>query len=415
MRRLLRPATRRQRQASSTDGNGNSIVYIGATRHARRHGRRSGNAIDLASGVTERQRGRRGDALEFRRVPRPPSRRRSDPEHRAPVPISASPARPTSRSRCGLTASVGAGDVTVDPASARSRRHSLGTLIQDGSTLNVNGKTITFKNAPTPTAFVDRLRPQRQRRHRRQRQLDGLPAGRHDRRHAEGDRSCHRRSDRYARRRRCDGRRRLRPDRRRRSTPGALQISTGTTADLSIIGTGNALSALGLTGNTGTGTSFTAGRTAARWQPLRQDLDLHLLQRRCGGQRHLRRRLQRHGQDPRPAQCLAAGQQPDRDGRLDRQADDLHHQRLCFVDPRFGGGRWRDRRHADDARCTFTTASGSGGRRLGAGRSQQPGEPVQRHPDPDHHHLAGRVVQRRQPARRRSAQADVQRNRQVDA
>ena len=40
-------------------------------------------------------------------------------------------------------------------------------------------------------------------------------------------------------------------------------ISTGTTADLSITGTGNALSALGLTGNTGTGTSFTAGRTAA--------------------------------------------------------------------------------------------------------------------------------------------------------
>ena len=44
---------------------------------------------------------------------------------------------------------------------------------------------------------------------------------------------------------------------------GALQISTGTNADLSIIGTGNALSALGLTGNTGTATNFTAGRTAA--------------------------------------------------------------------------------------------------------------------------------------------------------
>ena len=34
-------------------------------------------------------------------------------------------------------------------------------------------------------------------------------------------------------------------------------------ADLSIIGTGNALSALGLNGNTGTATSFTAGRSAA--------------------------------------------------------------------------------------------------------------------------------------------------------
>ena len=48
-----------------------------------------------------------------------------------------------------------------------------------------------------------------------------------------------------------------------RQSSGALQISTGTNADLSIIGTGNALSALGLTGNTGTGTNFTAGRTAA--------------------------------------------------------------------------------------------------------------------------------------------------------
>ena len=61
----------------------------------------------------------------------------------------------------------------------------------------------------------------------------------------------------------------------RRSPPAAGQTQssiiraarctsrTGTTADLSITGTGNALSALGLTGNTGTGTSFTAGRTAA--------------------------------------------------------------------------------------------------------------------------------------------------------
>ena len=47
------------------------------------------------------------------------------------------------------------------------------------------------------------------------------------------------------------------------NSSGALQISTGTNADLAIVGTGNALSAFGLTGNTGTGTTFTAGRTAA--------------------------------------------------------------------------------------------------------------------------------------------------------
>ena len=44
---------------------------------------------------------------------------------------------------------------------------------------------------------------------------------------------------------------------------GVLKISTGTTADLSITGTGNALSALGLTGTTGTDTTFTAARAAA--------------------------------------------------------------------------------------------------------------------------------------------------------
>ena len=55
---------------------------------------------------------------------------------------------------------------------------------------------------------------------------------------------------------------RLRPGRTPRSVSGALKISTGTATDLSITGTGNALSALGLTGATGTDTSFTATRTA---------------------------------------------------------------------------------------------------------------------------------------------------------
>ena len=43
---------------------------------------------------------------------------------------------------------------------------------------------------------------------------------------------------------------------------GVLQISTGVNSDLSITGTGNALAALGLTGDTGNGTNFTAARAA---------------------------------------------------------------------------------------------------------------------------------------------------------
>jgi hypothetical protein len=46
------------------------------------------------------------------------------------------------------------------------------------------------------------------------------------------------------------------------STAGALKISTGVNADLAISGTGNALTALGLAGNTGTASAFTAARTA---------------------------------------------------------------------------------------------------------------------------------------------------------
>src|SRR4051794_6336676 len=49
----------------------------------------------------------------------------------------------------GLTPSVGAGIVTVGAIRTTSST-TVGNLIADGSTLNVNGKTITFKNAVTP-------------------------------------------------------------------------------------------------------------------------------------------------------------------------------------------------------------------------------------------------------------------------
>ena len=163
----------------------------------------------------------------------------------------------------GLTASVGSGDATV----TRQRTittGSLGTLVQDGSTLNVNGKTITFKNAAAPLAanvptgsgvsgnlvtdgsgnstvylqggtIADTLK------------VIDLATGVQTATNASGTATVAVASGQVA----------------SSIVAGALQISTGTTADLSIIGTGNALSALGLTGNTGTGTNFTAGRSAA--------------------------------------------------------------------------------------------------------------------------------------------------------
>ena len=163
----------------------------------------------------------------------------------------------------GLTASVGSGDATVTRQRTITSA-SVGTLVQDGSTLNVNGKIITFKNAAAPLAanvpigsgVSGNLVTDGNGNSTR------LPAGRDDRRYAEGDRSRHRRPDRNERKRCGNGSRR--PGQVASSiVAGALQLSTGTTADLAISGTGNALSALGLTGNTGTGTSFNAGRNAA--------------------------------------------------------------------------------------------------------------------------------------------------------
>jgi flagellin len=163
----------------------------------------------------------------------------------------------------GLTASVGSGDVTVTkPRTITSA--SVGTLVQDGSTLNVNGKIITFKNAVAPLpanvptgsgvsgnlvtdgngnstvylqggTIADTLKA-----------ID-LATGVQSATNTAGTAAVAVASGQVA----------------SSIVAGALQISTGTTADLSITGTGNALSALGLTGNTGTSTSFNAGRNAA--------------------------------------------------------------------------------------------------------------------------------------------------------
>ena len=125
----------------------------------------------------------------------------------------------------------------------------------------------------------------------------------------------------------------------RSSASGTLQISTGTTADLSIVGTGNALSALGLTGNTGTGTRLHRGSHRGAGSLSGKTLTFTSFNGGTAvnvtfgdGSNGTVKTL-----DQLNAALLANNLQ--RDGRLDRQADDLHHQRLCFVDPRFGDGR----------------------------------------------------------------------------
>jgi flagellin len=163
----------------------------------------------------------------------------------------------------GLTTATGAGNTTITAARATSGA-SLGSLIQDGSTLNVDGKIITFKNAQTPLAAnvptgsgvsgnivtdgngnstvylqagtvtdvlnaIDLATGV---------QTASVTSGAATLATASGQTNSS------------------------VSPSGALKISTGVNADLSITSTGNALNVLGLAGNTGTASAFTAARTS---------------------------------------------------------------------------------------------------------------------------------------------------------
>src|SRR6202000_501569 len=51
----------------------------------------------------------------------------------------------------GLTSALGSGTIHLTAVRTTSGA-TVGSLVQDGSTLNVDGHVITFKNAPTPAA-----------------------------------------------------------------------------------------------------------------------------------------------------------------------------------------------------------------------------------------------------------------------
>ncbi|WP_441237216.1 DUF1522 domain-containing protein [Bradyrhizobium sp. 930_D9_N1_4] len=167
----------------------------------------------------------------------------------------------------GLSSAVGGGNATVNVNRATSAG-SLGATIADGSTLNVNGKVITFKNAPTPGstgapavasgsgasgAVV----------------TDGtgnstvyLQAGTvadvlNAIDIATGVQTATIAANGTATFAAASGQTKSSV-----SASGQLKVSTGVNADLSISGTGNALNALGFAGNTGTSSAFNAARTS---------------------------------------------------------------------------------------------------------------------------------------------------------
>jgi flagellin len=164
----------------------------------------------------------------------------------------------------GLTTSIGSGNVTVGKARTTAAT-TTANLIQDGSTLNVNGHTITFSNAhvplpaqvPTGSGILNAV------------QTDGsgnsivylqtatiadtlnaidLASGVQTATNAAGVATLSPATG-------------VTPS--SVNANGTLKLSTGTAADLSISGgTGNALAVFGLNGPTGNSGSFNAARAA---------------------------------------------------------------------------------------------------------------------------------------------------------
>ena len=118
------------------------------------------------------------------------------------------------------------------------------------------------RGSPGSCQRCHRLRRHRQSRHRWQRQFHRLSAGCDSCRYPECHRPCQRRPDSGEYRGAAVLTTATGIAASSVSASGTLKLSTGTTADLSITGTGNALAALGLTGASGTDTSFVAARTA---------------------------------------------------------------------------------------------------------------------------------------------------------
>ncbi|NVN84708.1 MAG: DUF1522 domain-containing protein [Rhodopseudomonas sp.] len=163
----------------------------------------------------------------------------------------------------GLTSALGSGTATIS-ATRTTSAATVGSLIQDGSTLNVNGKTITFTNAAKPAAssthtgitgnietdgsgnstvylqsatLADALTAVDLATGV---QVATLAASGATLATTSGDTNSS------------------------VNTNGTLKLSTGTSADLNIAGgAGNALSVLGLNGTTGTDNAFTAARNAS--------------------------------------------------------------------------------------------------------------------------------------------------------
>ncbi|WP_377829912.1 DUF1522 domain-containing protein [Bradyrhizobium lupini] len=167
----------------------------------------------------------------------------------------------------GLTTSTGAGNATVNVARTTSAA-SLGATLTDGSSLNVDGHTITFKNAPIPGSTGAPSVP------------SGFGTSGNILTDGNGNSTVYLQAGTVndvlkaidlatgvqTATINANGTATLATATGQSNstinTSGQLKLSTGINADLSITGSGNALNVFGLAGNTGSASAFTAARTS---------------------------------------------------------------------------------------------------------------------------------------------------------
>ncbi|MBR0993491.1 DUF1522 domain-containing protein [Bradyrhizobium japonicum] len=256
----------------ATDGNGNSIVYEGTPAAPGATINDVLSAIDLASGVKTATISAGAATIAVSGA--------AGPVGTLQVASSITAGATTLKSSTGadlsvtgkadflkalgLTAATGAGNANVTAARSTTAG-SLGTLVQDGSTLNIDGHTITFKNAQTPQSAAS--------------VATGYGVNGNVVTDGNGNSTVYIQSATLTDLLNAvdlatgvktanifNGAATLSTTAGQIpssvNSSGQLALSTGINSDLSITGTGNALSAFGLSGNTGTATAFTAARTS---------------------------------------------------------------------------------------------------------------------------------------------------------
>ena len=255
----------------ATDGNGNSIVYEGTPTAPGATVSDVLSAIDLASGVKTAAISAGAATITVSGS--------TGPIGTLQVASSVTGGQVTLKSstgadlsltgkadflnKLGLTAATGAGNANVT-ADRSTTAGSLGSLVQDGSTLNIDGHTITFKNAETPQSATSvtsggvsgnivtdgngnsTVYLQSATLNDLLNSID-LATGVKTASIFNGAATLSTTAGQIP---------------SSVNSSGQLALSTGINADLSITGTGNALNAFGLSGNTGTATAFAAARNS---------------------------------------------------------------------------------------------------------------------------------------------------------